>query len=348
MLKPNNQRPDDTIKAIHKLLGLVGFVLAAIFFVIILLVCKPHFSNWFDKKELSKLEDKNKKDTSSFWKAADINLISDAKQKELVEYGKELITHTAKYIGPKGSVLQVSNGMNCQNCHLEAGTKIWGNNYGAVFATYPKYRARSGKTEDIYKRINDCVERSLNGKALDTLSKEMQAIKSYIEYIGKDAKKGKKPKGSGIFELDYLERAIDTIKGKELFMAKCKSCHQSNGEGLLAENKIEYQYPPLWGNNSYNVGAGLYRMSRFAGYIKYNMPQGSTFDKPQLTDEEAWDIAAFVNSQYRPTKDLSADWPKIKEKPIDHPFGPFTDNFSEQQHKYGPYLPIKNYLDETK
>ena len=117
MLKPNNQRPDDTIKAIHKLLGLVGFVLAAIFFVIILLVCKPHFSNWFDKKELSKLEDKNKKDTSSFWKAADINLISDAKQKELVEYGKELITHTAKYIGPKGSVLQVSNGMNCQNCH---------------------------------------------------------------------------------------------------------------------------------------------------------------------------------------------------------------------------------------
>jgi len=82
-------------------------------------------------------------------------------------------------------------------------------------------------------------------------------------------------------------------------------------------------------------------MSRFAGFIKYNMPQGATFQNPQLTDEEAWDIAAFVNSQSRPTKDLSADWPKISEKPIDHPFGPYADKFTEEQHKYGPFKPIK-------
>lgn len=71
------------------------------------------------------------------------------------------------------------------------------------------------------------------------------------------------------------------------------------------------------------------------------MPQGASFQTPQLTDEEAWDIAAFVNSQPRPKKDLSKDWPKTEEKVFDHPFGPFVDKFAEQQHKYGPFKPIK-------
>ncbi len=98
----------------------------------------------------------------------------------------------------------------------------------------------------------------------------------------------------------------------------------------------------MWGAHSYNIGAGLYRMSRLAGYIKYNMPQGANFEKPQLTDEEAWDIAAFVNTQPRPNKDLSLDWPNIAEKPIDHPFGPYADAFSENQHKFGPFQAIEN------
>ena len=70
------------------------------------------------------------------------NLTKDEWQ--LIQYGKELVANTARYLGPKGSVMQVSNGMNCQNCHLDAGTRPWGNNYGAVASTYPKYRARSG------------------------------------------------------------------------------------------------------------------------------------------------------------------------------------------------------------
>ncbi len=230
--------------------------------------------------------------------------------------------------------------MNCQNCHLSAGTTDWGNNYGAVFSTYPKYRARSGAKENIYKRINDCFERSLNGKAIDTSGKEMLAIKSYIEYIGSDVKKGEKAKASGIYDLAYLDRAADATNGKALYTAKCASCHQPEGQGQLAIDKIEYTYPPLWGKNSYNSGAGLYRISRLAGYIKYNMPQGATFLKPQLSNEEAWDIAAFVNSQPRPTKDLSKDWPNMAEKPADHPFGPFADSFPISQHKFGPYQPI--------
>ena len=267
---------------------------------------------------------------------------------KLIWYGHQLISNTSKYLGPKGSVLQITNGMNCQNCHLDAGTKPWGNNYSAVYTTYPKFRDRSGGIETIYKRVNDCIERSLNGTALDTTSKEMQAIYAYIKWLGEDLKKGDKPKGSGIIELPYLNRAADPEKGKIVYVQKCQTCHTANGEGQLNADGITYTYPPLWGKNSYNVGAGLFRLSRFAGYVKNNMPQGTDYHAPQLSDEEAWDVAAFVNSQPRPSKDLSGDWPDISKKPIDHPFGPYADTFSEQQHKYGPFAPIKEYREQQK
>ncbi len=275
-----------------------------------------------------------------YWVAPRISDIEEEKKRAQVLYGKELIVHTAKYLGPKGSVQTISNGMNCQNCHLDGGTRIFGNNYGSVASTYPKFRARSGTEEDIYKRVNDCFERSLNGRGLDTLSKEMQAIKAYIEFLGTNVTKGEKAEGSGLKELAYLDRAADPARGKLVYENKCQSCHQPDGQGLLSLTGNEYTYPPLWGKNSYNDGAGLYRLSNFAKYAKYNMPLGVNYTAPQLSDTEAWDVAAYVNSQSRPHKEVPLDWPDISKKPIDHPFGPYADDFSEAQHKYGPFPPI--------
>lgn len=277
----------------------------------------------------------------ALWSAPDPEGISDPTLKEKVKYGKELIAHTAKYLGPAGSVKQISNGLNCQNCHLDAGTKPFGNNYGSVASMYPKFRARSGSTENIYKRVNDCFERSLNGKALDTAGNEMQAIKAYIEFLGTNVKKGEKAAGSGFKTLAYLDRAADPEKGRFVYEQKCQSCHQPDGGGTLLPDKSEYTYPPLWGDHSYNDGAGLYRISNFARYAKYNMPLGASHDMPQLTDDEAWDVAAFVNSQARPHINVPKDWPDKSKKPVDHPFGPYADVFSEQQHKYGPWKPIE-------
>ncbi|MBA3664670.1 MAG: c-type cytochrome [Bacteroidetes bacterium] len=272
--------------------------------------------------------------------APDTLAIAKEANADIIKYGRQLIANTSYYLGPKGIVKQLSNGMNCQNCHLDAGTRPYGNNYLAVASTYPKFRERSGSIESIHKRVNDCVERSLNGAALDTNSKEMQAIVAYIKWVGKEIPKGNKPKGSGIKELAFIDRAAHPEKGKIVYSLKCKSCHMESGEGKLNGDGKSYQYPPLWGKHSYNTGAGLYRLSRFAGYVKYNMPQGVTYINTQLTDEEAWDVAAFVNSQSRPGKDLSKDWPKIAGKPVDHPFGPYADNFTENQHKYGPFQAI--------
>ena len=140
-------------------------------------------------------------------------------------------------------------------------------------------------------------------------------------------------------ELPLLPRAADSAMGRTVYIANCERCHGKNGEGEKPAGNVTYTYPPLWGPASYNTGAGMYRISRLAGYVKNNMPNTVSYHTPQLTNEEAWDVAAFINSQPRPWKDTSKDWPDIRKKPKDHPFGPYADNKTERQHKYGPYFP---------
>jgi thiosulfate dehydrogenase len=267
-------------------------------------------------------------------------------ERALILYGQDLIAHTSRYFGPNGSVSKLTNGMNCQNCHLNAGNQPWGNNYGAVFSTYPKYRDRSGTVESIYKRVSDCMERSLNGKALDSNSREYAAIYSYIKYLGKNVQKENKPLETGIEKIKLLDRAADPQKGQIVYVAKCQICHGNNGQGQLLSNNEEYAYPPVWGEHSYNDGAGLYRISNLAGFLKNNMPYLQTsHEKPVLTEAQSWDLAAYINTQPRPHMNPSKDWPNIIKKPFDYPYGPYSDSFSEQQHKFGPYqIMIKNSL----
>ncbi len=280
-------------------------------------------------------------DRGKIWEAPDSYLAETDNDANLIAYGRDLVARTQDYFGESGLVKPASiNGMNCQNCHLEAGSKAFGNNYFAVESTYPQMRARSGTLETIPKRINDCFQRSLNGQAIDTTSREMRAIMAYMHWLGTGVPKGEKPKGAGLVEVPFLDRAADPLNGQKIYAEKCASCHGTDGQGLPMPDSPR-KYPPLWGEKSYNEAAGLFRLSRFAGYVKANMPFGASYQNPQLSDEEAWDLAAFVNSQPRPKHPfLNTDWPKIEKKPYDHPFGPFADTFPEAQHKYGPFGPI--------
>jgi thiosulfate dehydrogenase len=281
-------------------------------------------------------------DRSKIWEAPDPYLAETDEHAALIAYGRDLVARTQDYFGEKGLVRPGSiNGMNCQNCHLDAGSKPYGNNYFAVGSTYPQMRARSGSLETIPKRVNDCFERSMNGQPLDTTGREMRAIVAYIQWLGTGIPKGEKPKGSGLAEVPFLNRPADPVKGQKIYAEKCASCHGADGQGLPIAADSPRDYPPLWGDKSYNEAAGLFRLSRFAAYVKSNMPFGASYQNPQLSDEEAWDVAAFVNSQPRPAHPfLQTDWPKIEKKPYDHPFGPFADTFPEIQHKFGPFEPI--------
>jgi thiosulfate dehydrogenase len=353
MYKESNN--DQLIKALQQLLNLVCCLLLIIAGLVITLIhYLPAYvpgaevtaihadenGNFTEEAKKERIK-KNIPDVN-YWKAPAISELEGSPDKERILYGQDLIVHTSYYFGIKGKVSPgFTNGMNCQNCHLDAGTKIFGNNYGSVNSTYPKYRARSGSIENVYKRINDCFERSLNGKTLDTTSKEIRSIAAYIKWLGKEVPTGKKALGAGLKELAFLDRAANVENGHIAYTQKCASCHQATGEGKMNDDQTAYLYPPLWGMHSYNKGAGLFRLSNFAKFIKYNMPLGASYINTQLTDEEVWDIAAFVNSQPRPDKNLKKDWPKIQEKPVDYPFGPYADGFDERQHKYGPFKPIQ-------
>lgn len=316
--------------------------------VLVLTMVAGGIAAWYGDVEAEKKVETDKRaqlipvyDKNKMWEAPDAYLAETDAHAGLIAYGRDLIARTQDYFGENGLVRPASiNGMNCQNCHLDAGSKPFGNNYFAVESTYPQMRARSGALETIPKRVNDCFLRSLNGQAIDTTSWEMKAILAYLQWLGTGIPKGEKPKGSGLVEVPFLDRPADPGKGQKVFAEKCASCHGADGQGLPIPESAR-DYPPLWGDKSYNQGAGLFRLSRLAGYVKANMPFGATYQNPQLSDEEAWDVAAFVNSQPRPKHPfLATDWPKIEKKPYDHPFGPFADTFPEIQHKFGPFGPI--------
>jgi thiosulfate dehydrogenase len=142
-----------------------------------------------------------------------------------------------------------------------------------------------------------------------------------------------------------LDRAADPVHGQALYVSNCATCHAPNGRGIrrsLASTDLGYMVPPLWGSDSFNDGAGMARLITAANFLHFNMPHGADYLDPQLTPEQAWDIAAYMVSQPRPHKaDLAKDFPDLLQKPVDAPYGPYADGFSARQHKYGPFAPIR-------
>jgi len=280
------------------------------------------------------------------WKAPDSTEIPKGAMGEDIKYGHELIVHTSRYFGPNGSIAHLTNGMNCQNCHLEGGTRTFGNNFASFYSSYPKLSNRSGKMSPPSQRIVECMQRSLSGVSPDTNSKEIRAILSYLKWIGQGVKKSDKLFGTASEKLPFLTMAADPEKGKVLYLGKCQTCHGKDGEGVWSKDRNEYIYPPLWGKFSFNDGAGMYRIINMAGFIKNNMPYGANYLNPQLSNEEAWNLAAFIESQPRNHFNQSQDWKDLRKKPIDLPYGPYLDGASEKQHKYGPFKPIQEELSK--
>jgi thiosulfate dehydrogenase len=122
------------------------------------------------------------------------------------------------------------------------------------------------------------------------------------------------------------------------------ACHQADGQGQrkgVAGDAKGYVYPPLWGPDSFNNGAGMHRLITSASFIHANMPFGTMFNAPAISNEDAWDVAAYINGRRRPKREnLDRDYPNRARKPVDAPFGPFADKFPLVQHRLGPFQPI--------
>ena len=191
----------------------------------------------------------------------------------------------------------VGNRLRCVSCHLDEGRRESGSWVG-VFARYPQYRARSATIETIEYRVNDCFRRSMNGAALDPSGRDMTDIVAYLAYLSHGAPV-EAPQPSTRLQ-HWATFTADAEAGAQVFAATCAKCHGPDGSGTAGG-------PPVWGPASYNIGAGMARVRTAAEFIRRSMP----FDQPgTLTDQQAFDVAAYVNAQSRPDyRGKEGDWP---------------------------------------
>lgn len=210
--------------------------------------------------------------------------------KKLVLDGFDLMVHTDIRL-PNN----VRGNLTCANCHFAGGNVTERKNGGlslvGVAALYPRYKDRMGKVITLAERIQACFEKSMNGKAIAADSPEMLSFLTYLTWISKDIPIYNPVAWLEIKPLKSLYEG-DVSKGKKLYEFYCADCHKSDGQGQLTEIK---NYPPLWGEKSFNKKAGMAEPKIFASFIYYNMP----YKQAELTEEQAIDITSYVLNQVR-------------------------------------------------
>lgn len=223
-----------------------------------------------------------------------------------IREGKLLVSETSQRL-PNN----VGNGLACTNCHMAGGTSANASPWIGIWGVFPEYRARSGKLISLQERVNDCFERSMNGKPLAYTSVEMNSILAYMQWLSSDVPTGVSVKGRGFGAIDQ-KLVPDAGHGKQVYADKCASCHGAEGQGL--KNGAAYAFPPLWGKDSFNDGAGMARAYTAAAFVKHNMPLGQG---GSLSDQDALDVAQYFAHQPRPVyPGKGKDWPK-GDKPKD-------------------------------
>jgi thiosulfate dehydrogenase len=230
-----------------------------------------------------------------------------------IRWGFKLFTNT-----PGEARRFTPSKISCSNCHLNAGQRERSLPLVGVAGMFPEYNRRSGRLYSLTDRIVDCFLRSENAtgavgdseRAPDSetasphevvpspTSKEVLALAAYITWLARGSEVGSNPpwRGQNAIAAAALVPVakLDAAKGEAIFGERCVSCHGLDGQGVMVGDK---KPGPLWGPDSWNDGAGAARVYTLAGIIRYAMPY---LDPGSLSDEEAQNVAAFINSKPRP------------------------------------------------
>jgi thiosulfate dehydrogenase len=227
--------------------------------------------------------------------------LDTSKLSEEVRRGFRLFTNTpaeAPHLAP--------GGMSCTNCHMNGGQRERSMPLVDVAGMFPEYNRRSGRLYSLGDRITDCFLRSENSTggtlAADELpnpsSPEVLAISAYLTWLSRDSAMGKNPSWRGQNTIPAAAlipvAELDPVKGEAIYMDRCATCHGADGQGVQIGDKIA---GPLWGDRSWNDGAGAARVYTLAGIVRYSMPY---LDPGNITDADAQHVAAFINSKPRP------------------------------------------------
>lgn len=209
-----------------------------------------------------------------------------------VRRGRDIFTDTQKH-APRFA----GNGLNCSSCHLSEGRKphaapLWG-----AYNLFPEYRGKNQQVNTFEMRVADCFRFSLDGMAPPLDSPEMQAIVAYAQWLSTGVPARQPVPGRG-FVATRRDIEPSPDRGKVVYDSKCAICHGADGLGVRNADGIGYQFPPLWGRDSYNRAAGMHTVRTAAAYIKGNMPLGQSYS---LGDQEAYDVALYIRLHQRPS-----------------------------------------------
>lgn len=202
---------------------------------------------------------------------------------DLVRLGKNIFINT-----PQFAARYVGNRLSCTNCHLAAGTQANAAPMWAAFASYPAYQAKFDRVVTLEDRIGQCFRFSENGFAPSKDSQVMLALLAYMRTLAQGRVVGAED-GRGFPTLRRPAASPSPRNGQLVYAQRCASCHGPAGAGAAG-------FPPLWGMQSFSRGAGMNNNDVLAGFIRANMPLG----KADLSEQEAWDVAAWINRQLRP------------------------------------------------
>jgi thiosulfate dehydrogenase len=217
--------------------------------------------------------------------------IPDSKYGDMVSLGRNIFIDTQTY-----ARRYVGNGLNCSNCHLQEGRKPYAAPLWAAFPNYPQFRNKNREVVTYEERVQDCFRYSMNGIAPTLDSPEMEALVAYSHWLSKGAPTNTELPGRGFARLGK-PRDPTPINGEKLYNENCALCHGADGQGRKFSNRKGYMFPPVWGSDTANRGAGMSTVKGCAQFTKANMPLGRGWT---LTDMEAWDICNYIWIQDRP------------------------------------------------
>lgn len=298
--------------------------------------------------------------------------------------GKELVHSTYKLLGAESGNRAangrpfVGNKLNCTNCHMADGTQPNASPFVVVAKKYAPpgiFNARSNILLDVPNRVNTCMERSMAGEMIPRDSQWMKDFVTYIDFLATGIQPGytfKQVKGQEFPAVALLTRAANPIRGKDIFRARCASCHQNSGQGVWLNDQKRYLFPAVWGNDSFGLMSGAGRLATLVTLVWGTMPrdQVNIMDPAtRLPQEDAWDVAAYLLSNNHPFNERHvADWtgvgpdgmPNWLRKPASASYdftmprvaddGTATDDpdkppmFPHEQHLFGPFQPIEDAL----
>lgn len=238
----------------------------------------------FRAKDLSIDRDPIENHAGMAWQAPSSDSIPNSALGDSIRRGALIFNETPLY-----AARYTSAKVSCSSCHAAGGIQPFASPIVGAPTRFPMFNERAGHVISLKDRIQECFVRSENGRPLEYDGTTMQNLIDYIDWLSLPEPNRRAFRGLGLVKLPDLTPGPD--HGRAIYAAQCAGCHGANGEGRAP------MFPPVWGPESFNDGAGMDQLRKMSAFVQHNMPQNRM---GMLSPQESVDVSAYIHAQPRP------------------------------------------------